>query len=113
MNKLFAFIGLYMLGGLLIWFQTNGQFLWSSFAKNPMLISIVFGTTISYIMINSIKYGYISLNGSLWSIQFVGFSLGIITNATLNYVIMNEGINAKTLISIVLALCIITIQFLK
>jgi len=113
MNKLFAFIGLYMLGGLLIWFQTNGQFLWSSFAKNPILLSIVFGTTISYIMINSIKYGYISLNGSLWSIQFVGFSLGIITNATLNFLMMDEGINLKTLLSIFLAFIIITIQFWK
>ena len=102
-----------MLGGLLIWFQTNGQFLWSSFAKNPILLSIVFGTTISYIMINSIKYGYISLNGSLWSIQFVGFSLGIITNATLNFLMMDEGINLKTLLSIFLAFIIITIQFWK
>tara|TARA_B110000240_G_C13399325_1_gene410289 strand:- start:350 stop:691 length:342 start_codon:yes stop_codon:yes gene_type:complete len=113
MNKLFAFIGLYMLGSLLIWFQTNGQFLWTSFAKNPLLLSLIFGTTISYIMINAIKFGYISLNGSLWSIQFIGFSLGIIANATLNFLMMGEGINLKTLISIFLAFIIITIQFWK
>ena len=113
MNKLFAFIGLYLLGSLLIWFQTNGQFLWTSFSKNPIILAITFGVVISYIMINSIKYGYISLNGSLWSIQFIGFSLGIITNAILNYIMMDEGINMKTFISMILALVIITIQFWK
>lgn len=113
MSKLFIFLFLYLLGCILIWLQTNGQFVWTSFAKNPILLSIVFGTIISYIMITATKYGFNSLNGSLWSIKFVGFSLGIFANALLNYYIMNEGINAKTTISMVLAFCIITIQFWK
>ena len=113
MNKLLIFMTLYTLGGILIWMQTNGQFLWSSFAKNPILLSITFGVTISYIMINATKYGFDSLNGSLWSIQFVGFSLGLIVNTVLNFYLMNEGINLKTIISIFLAFIIITIQFWK
>ena len=113
MNKLFIFLSLYLLGGILIWFQTNGQFLWTSFAKNPLVLSLIFGTTISYIMINAWKYGYMSMNGSLWSIQFVGFSLGLMANATLNFLMMGEGINLKTLLSIFLAFIIITIQFCK
>lgn len=113
MNKLLIFIILYTLGGILIWTQTNGQFLWQYFEKNPLLISLIFGIVISYIMIHATKYGFISLNGSLWAIQFTGFSLGIIINTILNFYLMNEGINIKTAISIVLAFCIITIQFWK
>jgi len=97
----------------MIWVQTNGQFVWSSFAKNPLLLSIVFGTLISYIMITATKYGFQILNGSLWSIKFVGMSLGMIINALLNYYLMSEGMNMKTIISIVLAFVIITIQFYK
>ena len=110
MNKLLIFITLYTLGGILIWMQTNGQFLWSSFAKNPILLSITFGVIISYLMITATKYGFMSLNGSLWSIQFVGFSLGLIVNTILNFYLMNEGISLKTIISIFLAFIIITIQ---
>ena len=113
MNKLLIFIMLYTLGGILIWTQTNGQFLWQFFEKNTLVISLTFGVLISYLMINATKYGFMSLNGSLWAIQFIGFSLGLIVNTIMNFYLMNEGINIKTAISILLALCIITIQFWK
>jgi len=113
MLKLLAFISLYLLGCSLIWLQTNGQFIWTSFAKNPLLLSFIFGTIISYVMITATKYGFVSLNGSLWSIKFFGFSLGLIVNAILNFYLMNEGINIKTTISIILAFVIIGIQFWK
>ena len=78
MNKFLIFVLLYILGGILIWTQTNGQFLWQSFEKNTLLISLTFGVIISYLMINATKYGFMSLNGSLWAIQFTGFSVGLI-----------------------------------
>jgi hypothetical protein len=111
MLKLLAYISFYLLGCSLIWIQTNGQFIWTSFAKNPFLVSFIFGTLISYVMITATKYGFVSLNGSLWSIKFFGFSLGLIVNAILNYYLMNEGINIKTTISMILAFIIIGIQF--
>ena len=113
MLKLIAFILFWTLGSVLIWVLTNGQFIWTSFAKNPILLSLIFGTIISYVMITATKYGLASLNGSLWSIKFFGFSLGIIVNAILNFYLMNEGINIKTTISILLAFVIIGIQFWK
>tara|TARA_Y100001937_G_scaffold11332_1_gene14010 strand:- start:1022 stop:1363 length:342 start_codon:yes stop_codon:yes gene_type:complete len=113
MSKFLIFVLFWCLGSVLIWVQTNGQFLWSSFEKNPILLSVVFGTIISYIMIIATKYGFVSLNGSLWSIKWVGFSLGIIINALLNFYLMNEGINMKTTISLVLAFGIIAIQLWK
>ena len=113
MNKAIIFFLFWALGSSLIWVQTNGQFLWSSFAKNPFLLSLVFGTLISYIMILATKYGFSVLKGSLWSIKFVGFSIGMIINSLLNFYLMNEGMNMKTLICILLSFIIITIQFWK
>ena len=113
MNKAIMFLVFWCLGSSLIWVQTNGQFLWSSFAKNPFMLSLVFGTLISYIMIMATKYGFSVLNGSLWSIKFVGFAIGMIVNALLNFYLMNEGLTMKTFICIILSLIIITIQFWK
>lgn len=113
MVKGVAFILFWILGSTLIWIQTNGQFLWESFRNNPVKLSIVFGSIISLIMITATRFGFETLNGSLWSIKWVGFSLGIIINALLNYYLMGEGINMKTTISCVLAGVIITIQFWK
>ena len=83
MNKAIMFLVFWCLGSSLIWVQTNGQFLWSSFAKNPFMLSLVFGTLISYIMIMATKYGFSVLNGSLWSIKFVGFVINNNNNTIL------------------------------
>ena len=56
MGKLITGIILFLLGQALIWVQTNGQFVWPWFKKNPLAISILFGTTISYILIYGTKF---------------------------------------------------------
>ena len=84
MSKVIPFISFWIIGSVLIWIQTNGQFLWTWFKDNPITLSVCFGTIISLIMITATRYGFESLNGSLWSIKWVGFSLGIIINALLN-----------------------------
>ena len=58
MSKLLVFLLFWILGSVLIWLQTNGQFVWTWFAKHPLFLSIVFGTIISYIMILATKYGF-------------------------------------------------------
>ena len=41
MNKLIISILLFLLGNILIWFQTNGQFLWKWFEKHPISLSFI------------------------------------------------------------------------
>ena len=48
MNALTAAVLLYLIGQTLIFFQTNGQFFSPWFAKNPILLSVVLGSIISY-----------------------------------------------------------------
>lgn len=114
MNKLLLAIILFGIGNILIWFQTNGQFLWKWFDRNPILLSVFFGAIISYVFIYATKYCYDYFNGLLWSIKFVGFAIGVLTYGGLTYYFMGEGVNMKTLICLVMAVFIIFIQvFIK
>lgn len=110
MNKLIISILLFLLGNILIWFQTNGQFLWKWFEKHPISLSFIFGGFISYCFIFATRYSYQYFDNLIWPGKFVGFSTGIICYAIMTYVLMQEGLTLKTLMSLFLALLIILIQ---
>ena len=110
MNKLLLAVVLFCVGNILIWIQTNGQFLWKWFDKNPLFLSIVFGGAISYFFIFATKCGYNYFNGLLWPVKFVGFSVGILTYALMTYYFMNESLSLKTIVCLGLAFVIIGIQ---
>jgi hypothetical protein len=97
-------------GQTLIWFQTNSQFFSPWAKKNPILLSIVGGTVISYMFIKATAMiaGY--YDGALWPGRFIGFSLGITSFAFLTWYCMGEGINLKTWISLGLAFTLICVQ---
>lgn len=110
MRGLIFGILLFFLGQSMIWFQTNGQFIWPWFKKNPLLISIVAGTTISYIFIKAtaLVAGY--YEGAIWPGRFIAFSMGMLSFAFLTSTILGEGINLKTGVLIFLACVIVCIQ---
>jgi len=112
MNQLVIAILLFTLGQSLIWIQTNGQFLWKWFDKNPLILSIVFGTIISYIFIFATKYVVNYFDGMLWPGRFIGFGTGMISFVILTWCFMGEGITTKTAISLVLATTLVSIQIL-
>ena len=92
-----------------VWFQTNGQFINSWYKNNTFLVSPI-GIPISYGYIYATKYGYEAFDGSLWSTRLLGFALGTISFAIMTYSIMGEGLNYKTLVSILLAISLVLIQ---
>jgi hypothetical protein len=112
MNKLLLVILFFLIGHILIWIQTNGQFLWKFFDKNPVLLSFTFGGVISYFFIMATKYSYQSFDDLVWPGRFIGFSVGIVSYAIMTYLLLNEGVTTKTLICLVLSLLILTIQLL-
>ncbi len=112
MNKLLVGIGLYLLGQILIWYQTNGQFKWEWCAKNPFAMALIFSIPISFAFIVATKYVVGYFDGQLWPGRFIGFATGIMSFAILTSFYMNEGINAKTAISLVLATALVAIQIL-
>ena len=110
MNKLLIAILLFLAGQTIIWFQTNGQFLWKWFDKHPIILSITLGSIISYAFIHATKYAYLYFDGLLWPQRFLAFACGIIIFSLLTWILKGEGINTKTLISLCLASCLVLIQ---
>ena len=112
MSKLLLGTLLFFFGEILIWYQTNGQFRLKWFEENPFLISCIFAIPISYAFILATKFIVLYFDGQLWPGRFLGFATGMISFAILTSLYFNEGINAKTLISLVLATALVAIQIL-
>ena len=109
-NGILYGILLYIVGQSLIWIQTNGQFVWKWVDEHPLFMSVTMGIPISYMFIKATKFTVNHFDGTLWPSRFIGFSIGIICFAVLTYFLKGEGINAKTLTCMLMALTIILIQ---
>lgn len=94
-----------------VWFQLNGQFLWPWFKKNEWIVAAS-GMIISYFYIWGTKYGVDGFDGLLWPNRFLGFSIGIFIYGIFVSHFFNEGINTKTLVSLILCVVLISIQML-
>lgn len=112
MKNLITGLLLFIVGQSLIWFQTNGQFIWPWFKRNPLMVSLIAGTGISYMFICATRLVADYYDGLLWPGRFIAQATGILTFAGLTFVMLNEGITTKTTISLILALAIISIQIL-
>ena len=109
-NGILYGILLYIVGQSLIWIQTNGQFVWKWVDEHPLFMSVTMGIPISYMFIKATKFTVNHFDGTLWPFRFIGFSIGIICFAVLTYFLKGEGMNAKTLTCMLMALTIISIQ---
>jgi len=112
MKNLIYGLTLFIIGQSLIWFQTNGQFIWPWFKKNPLIISLIAGTGISYMFIMATRLVADYYDGLLWPGRFIAQATGIITFAILTFVLLDEGLSTKTFVSLLLAIGIIAIQIL-
>jgi heme A synthase len=49
-------------------------------------------------------------DGQLWPGRFIGQASGIVIFAVMTWLFLNEGINTKTTVSLILALCLFGVQ---
>ncbi len=111
MNKLLLGLLFFAIGQIIIWYQTNGQFIWKWAKDHPFWMSLIFGTLISYNFILGTKY-IVEHFGCMWPGRLIGFGIGAMCFAILTYIHMGEGITAKTAVSLVLALTLVLVQIL-
>jgi hypothetical protein len=111
MNQVLIGFLLFTVGQLMIWFQTNSQFL-SHWCKEHPWILATCGLPISYILIKATTYVVHGFDGLLWPGRFIGFGSGMIVMAACTWYFMGEGLSTKTLISLILATTLILIQIL-
>ena len=100
---------MFLIAHILTFFQLNGQFLWKSFAKNEWLVAAS-GIILSIFYIWGTKYVVDSFHGLLWPGRLIGFGVGMIVYAIMINYYFNEGINVKTLVSLILATTLVFIQ---
>jgi len=110
-NELLIGIGMFVMAHILAFFQLNGQFIWKWFGKNEVLVA-AFGFIISFFYIWGTKYTVNGFEGLLWPARFIGFGIGMVIYAIAVSYYFNEGITAKTFISLFLSVILICIQVL-
>ena len=94
---------------VITWFQLNGQF-FSSWFKNNVFLLCLMGIPISWLYIEATRMGFIAFDGLIWPGRLLGFAMGILTFAICANIFMGEGLNTKTIISLILATILTLIQ---
>ena len=113
MNKLLIEMFLYLLAGnVMAWYQLQGQFLsgaWGDLFKKSW-IPVVTGIPIGYFFwrATTLSYEYF---GAVWNLRLIGFGFGTIIFGLMTGIILKELPGWHTIISLILALAIILIQF--
>jgi hypothetical protein len=112
MNKNILFcILIFIIAQTLVWLQLNGQFVWASFRKYEWLL-IILGMPISWLFLQSTRFGVAGFDGLLWPQRFLAFACGIIIFTVLTWYLKGEGISPKTMVSLGLSFIILSIQIL-
>ena len=94
---------------VITWFQLNGQF-FSPWFKNNVFLLCLMGIPISWLYIEATRMGFIAFDGLIWPGRLLGFAMGILTFAICANIFMGEGLNTKTIISLILATILTLIQ---
>lgn len=111
-KALFAGLGLFLLGQILAWYQTNGQFISTWIKDHPIAVAAMGGIPVGYSYILATTYVVSAFDGAVWPSRLLGFAMGILAFTVLTLIHMNESITLKTAIVLILALSIILIQVL-
>tara|TARA_B110000483_G_scaffold116525_1_gene141190 strand:+ start:694 stop:1050 length:357 start_codon:yes stop_codon:yes gene_type:complete len=113
--KINLFIGLicFVVAHVLTFYQLNGQFLKTTdWFKNNTIIVATAGMILSLFYIWGTKYTVEGMGGLLWPARFIGFGIGMVIYAIFVNYHFSEEINAKTGVSLLLAILLICIQIL-
>ena len=111
MNPKLLILGViyFIIGQVLIWFQSHLQFFSNWSKDNPLLIAVP-GVLVSYVSILATKNIAEAYDGLVWPSRLIGFGIGIILFSLLTWVLLGEKIEMKSLVCVILAFCILLIQ---
>ena len=108
--KLLISILLMSAGQAIVWIQINSQFFNGWAKRHPVLLSIIGGSIVAYIFLLSTRYAVEYFDGLLWPGRMISFASGMIIMSIFTWYFMGEGINMKTVISILLCIIIVGVQ---
>lgn len=96
---------------IVVWYQLNGQLVWKWFRDNPFYVSLL-GIPISYFLLHTTRIGFPAFGNQIWPIRLLGFATGMISFPIITYLMLGEGLTLKTIISILLSIVIMILQFI-
>lgn len=99
------------LAQILVFFQIQGSLKYQALQDYKWLVLLT-GIPITWLFIESVKNIYDWSGGQLWPGRLIGFSIGIFVFTILSIALFNEGITTKTIICLILAAIILSIQIL-
>ena len=99
----------FVIGQILIWFQSHLQFFNSWSKDHPFLVAVP-GIIVSYVSILATKYMAEAYDGLVWPSRLIGFGIGIIIFSGLTWWLLGEKLEMKSIVCVVLAFCILLIQ---
>ena len=111
MDPKLIFLGFlyFIIGQVLIWFQSHLQFFNNWSKDNPFILSLA-GIAVSYVSILATKYLAEAYNGLVWPPRLIGFGVGIVIFSGLTWWLLGEKLEMKSAICVLLAFCILLIQ---
>lgn len=109
LNHLLIGVVLFILAQIMVFFQTNGQFIHKWFRDNQWVVAIS-GVIVSFLFIWGTRHLVSAMNGLFWPTRFIGFGLGMLVYSIGVSYFFNEGINTKTSISLLLCVVLVAIQ---
>lgn len=98
-----------IIGQILTFLQLQGNVKYGWYEKYPMIM-LGMSIPIAWIYIKSVEYFVSAFNGELWPARLIGFGIGIIIFTALSMLLFKESITMKTMVSLILAFCIVGIQ---
>jgi len=108
-NDLILGIFWFVLAHFFTFFQLNGQFLKTDWFRNNEIWVAAAGILLSFCYMYGTKYT-VSGVGLLWPARFIGFSIGMFIYAIMVNYFFSEGINTKTIVSLILCFILLSIQ---
>lgn len=112
MSTLVELILLLFFANVIAWFQIQGQFMngqWQEWLSKDWVI-ILLGVPIGWMLWKAALMSY-QYFGAVWNIRMIGFGFGTIIFGVMTWGILKELPGWHTIVSIVLAVAIIMLQF--
>lgn len=112
MSTLVELITLFTIANVIAWFQIQGQFMngqWNEWLSKDWVV-VVLGIPIGWLLWKSALLSY-QYFGAVWNIRMIGFGLGTVIFGVMTWGILDELPGWHTVVSIILAVAIIMLQF--
>ena len=111
MNNLVLGMMYGMAAQLLTFVQLQGNIKYNWYQRYPIPMLLV-SIPISWLFIKSVDHIVKAYDGKIYPSRFIGFSIGMIVFVLMSKLLFNESLDLKSVICILLSLCIIAVQII-